>query len=213
MRGRMTKGKPTDGIVSRYLNRRVSRLISNYMISKGITPSPNTLTILLFLFSLTALPLYLAGLAWAGGIVVQASSILDGVDGEIARATGRASKKGAFLDSMLDRFANMAFLMGASFYALTHSSYSPQTVLVVSMLCLSGDMLVSYIHSKATETLGVHPALVGVIPSIASRDVRLFILFAASLANRVVEGMVIIACLSLFYVTAKIVECYRKAGR
>ena len=45
-----------------------------------------------------------------GGILVQAASILDGVDGEIARASLRESPFGGFLDSVLDRAADAAVL-------------------------------------------------------------------------------------------------------
>ena len=53
-----------------------------------------------------------AGLA-AGAGLFQLASIIDGVDGEIARATRRSSKAGASLDSLIDAFTNCAFLAGA----------------------------------------------------------------------------------------------------
>ena len=207
------RGKSTDGLVSRYLNRRVSTLISNYILSRGCKPSPNKLTIIFFLFSLLAPAFYIYGHARIAGVIVQASSILDGVDGEIARATGACSRRGAFLDSMIDRFTNILFITSASVYLLQYSSMDPLVVLVASLSCLAGDILVSYIHSKAKETLGVHPALVGSFPYIASRDVRLFILFIASVANEVLAGLVVIAVLSIVYTIAKTIECFTTVGR
>jgi CDP-L-myo-inositol myo-inositolphosphotransferase len=48
----------------------------------------------------------------AGAILFQAASVLDGVDGEIARATFRTSASGATLDSLTDALTNMGFLIG-----------------------------------------------------------------------------------------------------
>lgn len=50
-----------------------------------------------------------------GALLFQAASIMDGVDGEIARATFRSSPAGATLDSMIDALTNLAFVAGLSF--------------------------------------------------------------------------------------------------
>jgi len=50
--------------------------------------------------------LYLWRLDPVAGILVQLASIVDGVDGELARARNMASPVGAFLDSLLDRIAD-----------------------------------------------------------------------------------------------------------
>ena len=49
-----------------------------------------------------------------GAILFQIASIVDGVDGEIARATQRSSKSGATLDTATDAATNFAFLAGIS---------------------------------------------------------------------------------------------------
>ena len=54
----------------------------------------------------------LAGLA-VGAVLFQIASVLDGVDGEIARATQRSSKSGASLDSLIDAFHELRLLAGA----------------------------------------------------------------------------------------------------
>jgi CDP-L-myo-inositol myo-inositolphosphotransferase len=48
----------------------------------------------------------------AGALLFQAASIFDGVDGEAARATFRASDRGAMLDSLVDAVTNLAFILG-----------------------------------------------------------------------------------------------------
>ena len=200
--------KRTDGIIARTINRRISGRITKLILEYNVPISPNAITMLVFAFSMLAVPLYALGHRVLAGIVVQASSILDGVDGELARARGLQSRLGEILDSFVDRITNIAFYIGASLYITLHSWPAGGSLLVplVLVLAVSGDMLVTFVHSKVKETTGVHPALMGRMPPIASRDVRLFILFLASIADLVLEGLALIAVLSYVYATAKTIE-------
>lgn len=110
----LATAKPSDGIVSRTINRPISRTISRVLLCvPGITPLHAT-------FGTAALGIAMAaclflghsmGLIW-GAVLFQAASIFDGVDGEIARATFRTSAKGAMLDSVTDAATNLAFIAG-----------------------------------------------------------------------------------------------------
>jgi len=107
-------GKPSDGLVSRWLNRPVSQRISWLLLQiSALRP----LHVTIFNASLT--PLMLAVLALgghsgliAGGILFHLASLLDGVDGEMARATFRTTRRGASLDSAVDMATNFLFLVG-----------------------------------------------------------------------------------------------------
>ncbi len=217
----MRGGKRTDGPVSRYVNRRFSSAITKAILKHSVGVTPNQISLISFAIAAASLPAYLAGLAWLAGILIQLGSIIDGVDGELARATGLSSPWGAFLDSMLDRLADIAAYVGAAYYVLRYEALSQATILrwwgagaavvsAVLVLAASGDVLVSYLHSKAPELLGKHPALIGRIPSFASRDVRLFILFIASLPGLVLEGLIAVAVVSYAYVLSKFVEIFLK---
>ena len=105
--------KPLDGPVSRLVNRRLSAPISLVLLRAGV--SPGAATVATFLFALAAAAVLALGVVWPaalvlGGVLVQLASILDGVDGEIARASLRSSPFGGFLDSVLDRAADAAVL-------------------------------------------------------------------------------------------------------
>lgn len=52
------------------------------------------------------------GVAWLAGLIAAMAQILDGVDGQFARLRGEQSKSGAFLDSVLDRYADGAMVIG-----------------------------------------------------------------------------------------------------
>ena len=107
-------GKPNDGIVSRWLNRPVSRLISALLLHlPGVRPIHATLGSALLAPAMFAC-LVLGGPTGliAGGLLFHGASVLDGVDGEIARATFRTSAAGAALDSAVDLATNLLFVSG-----------------------------------------------------------------------------------------------------
>ncbi len=109
-------GKPQDGIVSRTINRPISQAISRLLLRwPAIRPVHATcLTALVALLMSAALAFGGEGGLIAGALLFQLASIVDGVDGEIARATFRTSKAGARLDSLVDAATNLAFLAGVS---------------------------------------------------------------------------------------------------
>lgn len=109
--------KPTDGIVSRHINRPVSQAISSVMLRvPGFRPVHATIgTAIIAMVMFACL---LLGGEWglvAGALLFQAASIFDGVDGEVSRATWRTSPEGARMDSLIDAATNLAFLGGVAF--------------------------------------------------------------------------------------------------
>ena len=106
--------KASDGIVSRFLNRPISRRISAALLAfDAIRPWHMTFaTFLVTMVMFVALVLGGAGGLALGGMLFHLSSVLDGVDGEIARATCRSSERGAVLDSNVDMAGNLLFMAG-----------------------------------------------------------------------------------------------------
>ncbi len=88
---------------------------------------------------------------WAGSIVFAIGSILDILDGALARAGGKATQFGAFLDSTTDRIGE-AFMLGAIAEALVRDGN--ETAFLFAFAALAGSFLVSYTRSKA-EALGL----------------------------------------------------------
>lgn len=106
--------KPSDGVVSRWLNRPISRQLSAMLLRvPGITPFHATLgTALLAVAMFASLVMGTRSGLVVGALLFQAASIFDGVDGEIARATFRTTRKGATLDSAIDMATNVAAMLG-----------------------------------------------------------------------------------------------------
>jgi phosphatidylglycerophosphate synthase len=114
------------GLVAKYLNRPVSLRMSGYLAEfKCITP--NVVTIVDFFIGLAGLSLFLAGswkLAVAGALLFQFNSIVDGIDGELARLRQHSSLFGANLDSFVDE--TLAALSYPAFgYYLLKTGESP----------------------------------------------------------------------------------------
>ena len=113
---RRSLGKQSDGPVSRYLNRPVSTRISMRMAR--LRPSPDLVTWVVFAITIFAAYLLLGAHGVVGGLLVQGASILDGVDGELARLELRSTLHGAFLDGIFDRLGDAAILACLAVWAI-----------------------------------------------------------------------------------------------
>ena len=105
-------GKPQDGVVSRFLNRPLTRPLTRFVLKFPITPTNWTLAIFL-LPILTALFLW-HGSYWSiviGTAIYQLYSMLDGCDGEIARAKFLESKRGGRIDDLCDICGALLFVV------------------------------------------------------------------------------------------------------
>jgi len=101
-------GKSQDGLVSRYLNRPVSRWITRWLLKLPLLPS--TWSLLIFALPLVAAYAFLQGTYLSfivGCAIFQIYSILDGCDGEIARAKFCQTEFGRRLDSLCDLIGNI----------------------------------------------------------------------------------------------------------
>ncbi len=125
----------------------------------GITP--NRVTVIGFCVVVVAAGLVAAGQLLIGAIILIAGSLLDAVDGALARATGGSTAFGSFLDSTLDRAAEAILYAGIVVYFL-RASADPLAPVLLALAALSGSFMVSYTRAKA-EAIGVS-ASVGIAP-------------------------------------------------
>ena len=182
--------------------------LGSHLASKGW--SPNLWTFLSFAFAIIAaiafsnihwhLPFSWYYLSVSAGILLLISGFCDIVDGSVARASKRTSKKGAFLDSILDKFAETIVYTGIAFSGLANP--------VLCMAALSSSLLVSYTRSRA-ETLGVDLKGIG----IAERAERLLIISLTAIVpskNAISFGVVIILILSIITLYQRIGYTYNK---
>ena len=88
---------------------------------------------------------------WLGAVVFVLGSLLDILDGALARAGGKATPFGAFLDSTTDRISE-GFMLTAVSWVLARDHHP--AFVAVAMAAMAGSFLVSYTRAKA-ETIGL----------------------------------------------------------
>jgi len=114
---------------------------------------PDHLTYAQLLVSIVAGAAFATGAIFLAGWLTILAGTLDILDGGVARRTGSASPRGAFLDSVTDRWAEVATFAGlAIFY------YGSVWMLTVVALAAFASQMVSYVRARAE---GVGIALVG----------------------------------------------------
>ncbi len=119
------------------------------------------------------------------GLLILLAGFFDIVDGAVARVTGKVSRRGAFIDSTLDRVSEVAIFIG-----IMEGGLATSTAVVVA---LSVSLLVSYTRARG-ESLGISLAGVG----IGERSERLLILAGSSLLGVVGWGVVLVAVVAGF---------------
>lgn len=163
----------TGSLVSASIRQRVRDLatpIATFLGRLGLTP--NALTLIGFVGTCIA-AIAAASQAWLGaGILVLVFGIFDLFDGTLARATGRATKLGAFLDSTFDRAGEAIVYIGIAAGCVA-SSYSLGATLAASAMAAA--FMVSYTRAKS-ESLGFTPGTGMAGIGLAPREVRLAIL-------------------------------------
>ena len=134
--------------------RRIRQAVEPYAALLARTGlSPNMLTVAGFGISIVAA--ILAGLQlWlAAGVISIAGAAFDMLDGAVARATGRTSRFGAFLDSTLDRWGEGVVYAGIVAGAVLVRPAPAATTAFLAALAMSSAFMVSYSRAKA-ESLG-----------------------------------------------------------
>jgi len=150
---RRSLAKDTDGPVSRLLNRPLSTRLS--MALAPLRPAPDLVSLVALGLGVAGAVLLAAGRGVAGALLVHASSVADGVDGEVARLQLRGGPRGALLDGVLDRVADAAILAGLGVWAL--DGHDTRTILVLTVAATTGALL-SMASKDRAAALGLPPA-------------------------------------------------------
>jgi CDP-L-myo-inositol myo-inositolphosphotransferase len=183
-----------DGFVSAYLNRRVSVRLSARLAERSVTP--NQITVASFLVALAGAGLLALGqypAAVLGALLVQISSITDGCDGEIARLKHLATPRGAWLDTILDRYADLALVFAVTFAQA--SAVGGVRPWVGGFIAATGFLLASYV-TKEFALRHAHEYPNDVLNRLRRRDLRLFGIFCGALVGHAFAAMVALGVLS-----------------
>jgi phosphatidylglycerophosphate synthase len=183
--------KPSDRFVLKWIKVYLSARITPRLLTwSGLEPWMITL----FSSSLGILAgvIFALGWGWLAGCLAACAQVLDGVDGQFARMTGKQSKGGAFWDSVLDRYADGAMVIGLIIYLVRLPFPLPFWVLLIlGALALIGSNLISYSSARA-ESLGIDLGK----PTLAGKGTRTSIMILCAWGSLIRPELPILA---LFY--------------
>ncbi|MEE8268271.1 MAG: CDP-alcohol phosphatidyltransferase family protein, partial [Gemmatimonadales bacterium] len=127
------------------------------------------------------------------GLLIQAASVIDGCDGEVARLKGIATPRGAWLDTMLDRYADLAITLGI---VTAYFRHDPGVLpLTVGIVAATGFILASYVTKEFTRhhTLDYPHDL---LDRMKHRDLRLLVISAGALVGFPYQALILVGVLS-----------------
>ncbi len=174
--------------ISNQTRSRIKRLGEPVALALGRAGlTPNGLTLAGFAITTIGALLLANGLWLAGGIVVFAGASFDMLDGALARASGRVSRFGAFLDSVLDRAGEAIVYVGLVWGTLGFGLSRP---VVLAAAAMAAAFMVSYTRAKA-EGLGFSPGTGMAAVGLAPREVRTVILSLGLVVAGLVPGVTV----------------------
>ena len=170
--------------------------------------SPSGLTVVGVLLAGVAAGLISQGMLAAGGIMVLIAGVFDMFDGAVARMTDRATKFGAFFDSVMDRVSEAIVLLGLLWFYIEDGE---QLGAVLVYVAIAGSTMVSYARARA-EGLGIacKGGLMQRPERVASLGIGIIVGQWWEPAVLIVLG--VIAVLTVVTTVQRVVETARGAG-
>ena len=196
-----------DGYISKHVNRKLSDPLARFLAKTKVTP--NQMTWVAFSIALLSFISFVFGYNITAGLLAQLSSIADGIDGSLARLKGITSEFGGFLDAVLDRYADILIVLGLTLWSLAHETYS--SVWLVSLLSITGIICISYTRARINPNQR-HLFDTG-FKSLASRDIRLFLIMLGAVIGQAYFCLIVIAALTNLVVFYRLIYMYRHLGQ
>lgn len=150
--------------------------------------TPNALTFIGLGLNVVVAAIIASGNLILGGVMLLVSGGWDALDGAVARATGKTTRFGAFLDSTFDRYSDAVVLGGVLVYFTLNDAGTLPIVLTYVAIC--GSLIISYVRAKA-ELIGIQGNV-----GFAQRLERVIILAVALLFSRPEWGIWVLAVLT-----------------
>ena len=189
-------------MLSRWVRTWYGRSLKPFLLllaSFGITPTMLTISSLLLMlvsgFVLSQNHLII------GGIFLLLGGLLDGIDEELARATNRTTKFGAFLDSICDHSGDFALSLGLLWLYLNKRA---STEVVLIFVALFGSMFGSLVRSRAAM-VGIETRDVGLV----TRFERILLLLVGLFTHWITAALWILAVLNNLAAFQRVISVLR----
>jgi CDP-diacylglycerol--glycerol-3-phosphate 3-phosphatidyltransferase len=159
--------------------------IARFLGSLGL--SPNAVTVLGFFLTLAVAGVLASGRLLLAGLLLIVTLAFDAVDGTLARLLGQTTRFGAFLDSTLDRWAEVAMFVAVVWVYLQANN---DLGVMLGVLALAMSLLVSYTRARA-EGIGLQCK-----EGVLTRFERLVILILGLIVGQLLWALAIIVVLA-----------------
>jgi CDP-diacylglycerol---glycerol-3-phosphate 3-phosphatidyltransferase len=177
------------------------------LIVRGLALSkinPNVLTFLGLVINMVAAGFLAFGHFRTAGFVIVFAGLFDMVDGRVARATNQVTRFGGFFDSVLDRYSDIALLVGLLVY---YGTINRPSNVVLTAIVMAASVMISYTRSRAENI--VPTCKVGFL----ERPERVVLLILGALFDRMAPVLWVIAVLGNLTVIHRMIFTYQEAKR
>jgi len=177
------------------------------LIVRGLALSkinPNVLTFLGLVINAVAATYLAFGHFRKAGFIIIFAGLFDMVDGRVARETNQVTRFGAFFDSVLDRYSDLALLIGLLVY---YGTVSRPFYVVLTAVVMTASVMISYARSRAENIIPT--CKVGFL----ERPERVVLLIIGALFDRMAPVLWVIAVLGNITVIHRMVFTYQEAKR
>jgi len=164
---------------------------------------PNTMTLIGLAGQIGAAVLLGFGYIRWGGLALLVMAPMDALDGTMARLRGKPSRFGGFLDSVVDRYAELILFAGLLVHFVRLEQWLP---VVLTYVAAAGSVMVSYSRARG-ETLGFNVKV-----GLLTRVERYIVIIACLLLNLPQVAIWILAILTNVTAIQRVLAVYKQAA-
>lgn len=175
------------------------------LIVRGLALSrinPNVLTFVGLIINVVAAAYLAVGRFRTAGLVIIFAGLFDMVDGRVARATNQVTRFGGFFDSVLDRYSDLALLVGLLVY---YGTINRPAYVVLTAVVMTASVMISYARSRAENIIPT--CKVG----FTERPERVVLFIIGALFDRMAPVLWVIAVLGNLTVIHRMIFTYQQA--
>ena len=177
------------------------------LIVRGLALSrihPNVLTFLGLVINIVGAFMLAKGQFFSAGLVIIGAGLFDMVDGRVARETNRVTRFGGFFDSVMDRYSDLALLIGLLVW---YGAVNRPFYVVLTALVMAASVMISYTRARAENSIPT--CKVGFM----ERPERVVLLIIGALFDRMAPVLWLIAVLGNLTVAHRMIFTYQEAKR
>jgi len=177
------------------------------LIVRGLALSrihPNVLTFLGLVINAVGAVMLAKGQFFSAGLVIIGAGLFDMVDGRVARETNRVTRFGGFFDSVIDRYSDLALLIGLLVW---YGSVNRPFYVVLTAIVMAATVMISYTRARAENSIPT--CKVGFM----ERPERVVLLIIGALFDRMAPVLWLIAVLGNLTVVHRMIFTFQEAKR